>query len=101
MRGLPRRLFSSAEAQVRVRYPVTRRALPELERHSQPTKTQYSSLSVLTIPVLEDSYAYILVDHHSKDAALIDPSEPELVMKTVERFELRKKKRKKKGNKGF
>jgi hypothetical protein len=37
MRVLSRRLFSSAEAQVRVRYPVTRRALPELERHSQPT----------------------------------------------------------------
>jgi hypothetical protein len=81
------RCFSvSAAETAKVRFPVARRAIPKLERHSIPMQHQYSSLTVFTVPVLADAYSYIVFDHHSKEAALIDPCEPELVIKTCERF---------------
>ncbi len=87
------RLFSSSEAavpsavkqDVSVLFPVVRRAVPRLERHSQPRQKQYSSLTVFTVPVLDDAYSFILYDHHSKEGAVIDAGEPELVLKTCEK----------------
>jgi hypothetical protein len=81
-----RRPFSIAVDEiVKIRFPVARRALPKFERHSLPMQQQYSSMTVFTVPVLSDAYSYILYDHHSKEAALIDPCEPEIIMKTCER----------------
>ena len=84
--GVSSRCFSvSAVETVKLRFPVARRAIPKLERHSVPMQQQYSSMTVFTIPVLADAYSYILYDHHSKEAALVDPCEPEIVLKTCER----------------
>ncbi len=71
---------------VNLLFPAVRRAIPRLERHSHPRQKQYSSFTVFTVPVLEDTYSYILYDHHSKEGLLVDPCEPELVLRTCERF---------------
>ena len=59
MRGCQRRWFSS-EAQVKLRYPVSRRAIPKLDRHSQPAVTLYSSLTVFTVPGKDDRATGVL-----------------------------------------
>ena len=43
----------------------------------------HGAFTVQPIPVLEDNYAYLLVDTASKAAALIDPAEPELAIAAV------------------
>jgi hypothetical protein len=77
-------LLPDVKQDVAVLFPVSRRAVPHLERHSQPRQKQYSSLTVFTVPVLEDAYSFIVYDHHSKEGAVIDAGEPELVLKTCE-----------------
>lgn len=88
-----RRLFSSSVDSVvgdvtrivNLRYPVSRRDIPKLARHSQPSVSRYSSFVVHTVPVLADSYAFVIIDSRTKQAALVDPAEPDLVMSVVER----------------
>lgn len=81
------RRFSSAPdlaETVAVRFPVVRRAVPKMERHSLPRESRYSSFSVITVPVLADAYSYVLVDHRSRSAALVDPCEPDLALRAAE-----------------
>lgn len=92
---------------VRSRFPVSRRDIPKLDRHSHPAVAHYSdftvcvfslrvcvshvavffffslSAKVFTVPILKDSYSYVLVDETTKSAALIDPAEPDIVLKNV------------------
>jgi len=37
-------------------------------------------MKVITVPVLSDNYAYLIVDENSKVAAAVDPAEPEKVL---------------------
>lgn len=46
-------------------------------------------MDVVLVPVLEDNYAYLLVDKASKEAAAVDPAEPEKVIAAAEERGLR------------
>mmetsp|Transcript_37658 Transcript_37658/g.45427 ORF Transcript_37658/g.45427 Transcript_37658/m.45427 type:complete len:637 (+) Transcript_37658:43-1953(+) len=46
--------------------------------------TTLSSCDVLPIPILADNYAYLLVDHMTREAAVVDPADPDLIAQTVE-----------------
>lgn len=54
-----------------------------------PKQSYSKHMEVFTIPVLEDNYAYILADKKSGEAALVDPSEPGLVMPVVRKHGLK------------
>ena len=47
--------------------------------HSVQTLEQLKDMRVHIIPALQDNYMYLLVDETSKQAAIIDPVEPEKV----------------------
>lgn len=40
-------------------------------------------MKIVHIPCLEDNYAYLIIDETSKEAAAVDPVEPEKVLKTA------------------
>merc|ERR1719232_418723 len=41
-------------------------------------------MRVKILPALSDNYMYLLVDEESKEAAVVDPVEPETVLRSVE-----------------
>ncbi|XP_031496679.1 hydroxyacylglutathione hydrolase cytoplasmic-like [Nymphaea colorata] len=41
-------------------------------------------MKILHIPCLEDNYAYLIIDESSRDAAVVDPVEPEKVLKVAD-----------------
>ena len=45
--------------------------------HSVQTCEQLKRMRVHIIPALQDNYMYLLVDETSKEAAIVDPVEPE------------------------
>jgi len=61
--------------------------LPLLRRktfHSQPKTVNHSNvMRVRTLPALEDNYMYLLIDDKTKEAAIVDPVEPDKVIKAV------------------
>jgi hypothetical protein len=107
----PAATSATGEPGARLRYPVMRRSIPQLQRHSHPMVNTYSDVmkvsdghglrfpqrqvtkkqtpQVFTIPTLADSYSYILVDLKTREAALIDPTETGLVMEVVKREKLK------------
>ena len=41
-------------------------------------------MRVRVLPALSDNYMYLLVDNKTNQAAIVDPVEPDIVMKAVE-----------------
>lgn len=62
--------------------------LPFLRRSSFHSKTQSclhsSSMQVHVLPALSDNYMYLLVDEKTKEAAIVDPVEPDKVAAAVQ-----------------
>ena len=48
--------------------------------HSKGSIVQLDNMNVHVLPALDDNYMYLLVDERTKQAAAIDPVEPEKVM---------------------
>lgn len=49
-------------------------------------------LSVTPIPALSDNYMYLVVDSNTKEAAIVDPVEPEKVLTgIIQRFHILEK----------
>ena len=48
--------------------------------HSKGSIVQLDNMNVHLLPALDDNYMYLLVDERTKQAAAIDPVEPEKVM---------------------
>lgn len=44
-----------------------------------------TSMRVVVVPVLADNYAYLLIDDSSKQAAVLDPAEPALVLAAAQK----------------
>ncbi|XP_076312153.1 hydroxyacylglutathione hydrolase tenzing norgay [Tachypleus tridentatus] len=51
--------------------------------HSNPTTVIQSDMKVHLLPALSDNYMYLLVDDATKEAAVVDPVEPEKVTAAV------------------
>jgi hypothetical protein len=47
-----------------------------------------STCSILPVPFSQDNYAYVLVDHHTRECAAVDPADPWAVSDLLERLEL-------------
>jgi len=54
----------------------------------QPTAMP-AALRVVTVPILEDNYAYLIVDETSKTCAAVDPAEAQKVVAAAEREDLK------------
>ncbi|XP_065899963.1 hydroxyacylglutathione hydrolase, mitochondrial-like [Dysidea avara] len=57
--------------------------------HSVQTLEQLKDMRVHIIPALQDNYMYLLVDEASKQAAIVDPVEPEKVMNVVNKEQVK------------
>ncbi|XP_037084053.1 hydroxyacylglutathione hydrolase, mitochondrial-like isoform X2 [Pollicipes pollicipes] len=51
--------------------------------HSQPRTVSQTDMRVRIIPALQDNYMYLLVDEKTKQAAVVDPVEPDSVRSAV------------------
>lgn len=58
-------------------------ALLKADMHSNPTTHSYNALKVKVLPALGDNYMYMLIDLISNEAAIIDPVDPEAVVRTA------------------
>lgn len=73
------------EASVRyLRVDKIQKYLPSItatfgKMHSQATSKSYKNLTVQVLPALSDNYMYCVIDHLSKDAVIIDPSDASIV----------------------
>ncbi|KAF0455588.1 Hydroxyacylglutathione hydrolase [Gigaspora margarita] len=47
-------------------------------------QTKANAMKVIPVPVLEDNYSYVVIDESTKEAAVVDPVEPEKVLPVVE-----------------
>ena len=57
--------------------------------HSRGVRpSPFSTCSILPVPFLSDNYAYVLVDHNTRECAAIDPADPYAVRDLVERLDL-------------
>lgn len=52
--------------------------------HSTPTEVKLQSMVVKILPALQDNYMYLIIDPRSGEAGVVDPVDPDLVMKVVE-----------------
>nr|XP_002130731.1 hydroxyacylglutathione hydrolase, mitochondrial-like [Ciona intestinalis] len=64
---------------------VQRCACRFVSYHSKPLSTQLNKMKVNLLPALEDNYMYLLVDEKTNEAAIVDPVEPDKVLKAVEK----------------
>jgi glyoxylase-like metal-dependent hydrolase (beta-lactamase superfamily II) len=39
----------------------------------------------LPVPILNDNYGYIIIDRATRQAAVVDPADPELIIEMLER----------------
>jgi len=46
-------------------------------------KKEKSKLEVVIFPVMQDNYAYIIIDHSTKECAVVDPQDPERVAQEI------------------
>ncbi|KAH8256068.1 hydroxyacylglutathione hydrolase, mitochondrial isoform X1 [Drosophila bipectinata] len=52
--------------------------------HSTLEDVKLEGMEIKILPALQDNYMYLIVDTKTREAAIVDPVEPELVIKTVE-----------------
>ena len=53
--------------------------------HSTIQDVQMWGMNITILPALQDNYMYLITDTKTREAAVVDPVNPELVLKTVER----------------
>lgn len=51
--------------------------------HSVQVQQQYKTMDVEIMPALQDNYMYLIVDKSTNEAAIVDPVEPNTVLKVV------------------
>lgn len=51
--------------------------------HSSQTLERLDKMRVRVLPALSDNYMYLLVDERTNEAAVVDPAEPEKVVRAV------------------
>lgn len=51
--------------------------------HSQSATHSHPAMRIRLIPALADNYMYLLIDEHSRKAAVVDPVEPSSVLEAV------------------
>lgn len=52
--------------------------------HSNQTVERLKKMRVRVLPALSNNYMYLLVDERTNEAAVVDPAEPEKVVRAVE-----------------
>lgn len=52
--------------------------------HSAQQLVTAASMRVRILPALSDNYMYLLVDEETREAAIVDPVNPDTVMRAVE-----------------
>ncbi|KAL7731883.1 hypothetical protein ACLKA6_017457 [Drosophila palustris] len=60
--------------------------------HSTVEDVKLNGFDVKILPALQDNYMYLIVDPKTREAAVVDPVDPELVIKTVQEESLTLKK---------
>lgn len=53
------------------------------EMHSNPVTLSYNALKVKVLPALGDNYMYLVIDSASNEAAIVDPVDPDTVIRTA------------------
>lgn len=53
--------------------------------HSIEKHLEFANMDVKILPALQDNYMYLIIDKTTRDAAIIDPVDPERVIAAVER----------------
>ncbi|XP_017080139.1 hydroxyacylglutathione hydrolase, mitochondrial isoform X3 [Drosophila eugracilis] len=56
--------------------------------HSTLEDVKLEGMEIKILPALQDNYMYLIVDTKTREAAVVDPVEPELVIKTVQEEKL-------------
>jgi len=57
---------------------------PDAEPHSEPpAPAQLSTCCVSVIPILENNYAYLLVDRATQRAAVVDPADAQATLRAL------------------
>lgn len=54
------------------------------EAHSAIEHLQYRTMDVKILPALQDNYMYLIVDKATKEAAIVDPVDPNSVLQAVQ-----------------
>lgn len=54
------------------------------EAHSSPLQINMTNLVVKILPALADNYMYLITDADSREAAIVDPVDPDVVLQAVE-----------------
>ena len=52
--------------------------------HSEQKIVDQNTMKIRILPALSDNYMYLLVDQATKEAAIVDPVDPDSVIKAVE-----------------
>lgn len=62
----------------------TRSLLHKREMHSNPIVHNYAKMRIKVLPALSDNFMYLLIDEESREAAVVDPVDPETVIRETE-----------------
>jgi hydroxyacylglutathione hydrolase len=77
-------MFKSVKLLTRTALPLLAPFLRRKTFHSQPKSVTHSdTMKVSVLPALEDNYMYLLIDEKSREAAVVDPVEPNKVLNAV------------------
>ncbi|XP_046586386.1 hydroxyacylglutathione hydrolase, mitochondrial isoform X1 [Neodiprion lecontei] len=60
--------------------------------HSESVTIDLSKMKVQILPALQDNYMYLIIDEATKDAAIVDPVDPDAVYKAVHENQVNLKK---------
>ena len=63
---------------------IFRCTLRFLHYHSTPLNTLLKKMKIRLLPALDDNYMYLLIDNKTNQAAIVDPVEPDKVLKAVD-----------------